>query len=235
MATTTKELGRKLVTVTIHNNSALEGEALSELVKSKSVLRVVGVSSTRAELIEEVKGTHPDVVLLCNGSENRDLVDLIPLVFAQSSESKVLILTANDEPFDHLRALKEGATGMVSPDKSIEVLARAIVQVADGEICLNQKHVAQLINPDNEESDNGSITGVNNLTSREIEVIQSIARGMKNKEVAISLSISEATVRHHLSSVYSKLFVEDRLNLVIFAYQHDLVKPRTDNSEEFHP
>lgn len=232
--TTTKDNGTRLISLLIHTCSTLDGEALSELAKSKSVLRVTGVSSNPDELVEMVKSKQPDVVLLCNGTENTDLMDLIPLVFKQSPNTKVLILTANDAPFDHLKALKQGATGMVSPDKPIEVLARAIVQVAEGEIWINQKHITQLINPENGDSDNSLAGGMQNLTRREIEIIQSISVGMKNKEVAKSLFISEATVRHHLSSIYSKLFVEDRLNLVIFAYQHGLVKPPTDGSNESH-
>ena len=153
--TTTKDNGTRIIRLLIHTCSALDGEALAKLVKSKSTLRVASVSAYADELIEGVKNQKPDVVLLCNGSKNKDLVDLIPTVFNESPNSKVLILTANDAPFDHLRALKNGATGMISPDKSIEVLARAIVQVADGEVWINQKHISQLINPEN-----GALTSV---------------------------------------------------------------------------
>jgi DNA-binding NarL/FixJ family response regulator len=84
---------------------------------------------------------------------------------------------------------------------------------------------------------NGSVNGggshkrgsrVHELTKREIQIIELVGLGMNNKAIAAELKITEATVRHHLSSIYSKLHVEDRLNLAIFAYQTKIVKPTGD-------
>ena len=104
----------------------------------------------------------------------------------------------------------------------------------EGDLWLNQKVVDQLLGS-NGNVKNGSKgdhhgSHVHELTPREIEIIKLVAYGLNNKDIAKTLKISDATVRHHLSSVYSKLHIDDRLNLAIFAYQTDIVKLRNDRS-----
>ena len=93
---------------------------------------------------------------------------------------------------------------------------------------LNQKLLTQLLdnsfNTNVGKSKNKFVKG-NELTNRELEVIEMIALGMNNKIISKKMFISEATVRHHLSSIYGKLNVEDRLNLAIYAYQQRIVQP----------
>jgi DNA-binding NarL/FixJ family response regulator len=93
----------------------------------------------------------------------------------------------------------------------------------------------QLLNGSSPKSgSHGSHNGsrVHDLTKREIEIIELVGFGSTNKGIAGALSISEATVRHHLSSIYSKLHVEDRLNLAIFAYQTGIVKSTDDRKDK---
>jgi DNA-binding NarL/FixJ family response regulator len=111
------------------------------------------------------------------------------------------------------------------------MLVRAIRQVAEGGVWLNQKLIEQLIGgTQNGHNGNGKANGfedlkTDDLTNREREVVEMVGRGMNNREIAKRLFISEATVRHHLSSIYSKLHVADRLNLAIYAYREGIIEP----------
>ena len=132
---------------------------------------------------------------------------------------------------DQTAALKLGVTGIVSANRSPRVLIRAIKQVSEGGVWLNQKIIAQLLDNnnglDNEKAKRNGFFKDNDLTSRELEVIEMIAQGMNNKDISNKLFISEATVRHHLSSIYSKLNVDDRLNLAIYAFQNGIAQSQS--------
>jgi len=216
---------RHSVNVVIYTVYELMGECVAQLLKVRSGLKICAVANSKAQLVDRVSKIKPDVVLFCLGETCHDLVGDIPEIFELSSETSVLIVTPVDTGFDQTNALRLGASGIVGAHQKEEVLVRAINQVSRGEPWVSQKLIAKLLNPPSEESSlNGEVKN-NELTKREQDVIQAIALGLNNKLIAKHLFISEATVRHHLSSIYSKLYVNDRLSLAIYAYQHGIVKP----------
>ena len=105
-------------------------------------------------------------------------------------------------------------------------MIKAIEKVYAGEVWLDRVMIANILNAKVQSKDSKEHTTASakiaTLTKREREVIGLIGRGMKNKQIAEQLIISEATVRHHLSSIFAKLGVEDRLELVVYAYQHGI-------------
>ncbi|MEZ5425323.1 MAG: response regulator transcription factor [Pyrinomonadaceae bacterium] len=159
----------------------------------------------------------------------------MPRMFENFPNTKALVLSTLNGELDQTRVLKLGASGIVDAKQSEEALIRAIRQVSEGGVCLNQNLINQILNGDkrdrksgDQKSDGvpGGIYGNDPLTDRELEVIKVISKGLSNKEISKKMFISEATVRHHLSSIYSKLFIEDRLNLVIYAFKNKLVFPQ---------
>ena len=156
-------------------------------------------------------------------------INVIADLLRIAPDVKVVVLSGPNSNLDQPASVKLGVRGIVGTNQSVRVLVRAIQQVSEGDVWLNHKLVDQLLGEDSY-SLNGNSNGhvkdrVHDLTNREIEIVELVGRGMNNKEIAKELTIGEATVRHHLSSVYSKLGVEDRLNLAIFAYQHGIVTP----------
>ena len=121
-----------------------------------------------------------------------------------------------------------GVSGIVKYAQTPEILLRAVERIFGGEIWIERSLMAQVLGeftnstPESEQQIYEK-QKIESLTPKEHQVISAIGEGLRNKEIAKKLHISEATVRHHLSSIFSKLEVEDRLSLVIYAYQRGLI------------
>lgn len=227
---------RKSINIILFSAFNLVREVLKFSFENNSEIKVQEFASNPNKLLQKVSKINPDVVLFCPSNTKMDQFEIIPKIFEVSSQSKVVILAALNGELDQTKVLKLGATGIVGTNQRIEVLIRTIRQVADGEVCLNQQLIATLLangnkngNRSNGKNGHYGVYENDSLTNRELEVVRIIARGLTNKEISKELFISEATVRHHLSSIYSKLYVEDRLNLIIYAYQNKIVKRHRDN------
>lgn len=195
---------------------------LKILLENDRDLEVIDIVNSDEQLIEKLSQNKTDVVLICLMEDEGRNLTFLNEVFNSVPKSKVVILYNPNSSFDQTEALKLGVTGIVGTNQSPRVLTRAIKQVSEGDVWLNQKLIAKLISGnDNIESNKngGGIYNDDELTAREIEVVEMIALGLKNKDISDKLYISEATVRHHLSSIYSKLNIDDRLNLAIYAFQ----------------
>ena len=126
------------------------------------------------------------------------------------------------------RAILLGAMGLVSKQKAADTVIRAIEKVYAGEVWLDRAMIASIlndrVNPSVAPDQNVETLRIAKLTEREREVIRLIGEGIKNRQIAERMYISEATVRHHLTSIFAKLGVADRFELVIYAFQHGLAK-----------
>lgn len=219
--------------ISIIANQQLVRECLGCLVESTKDLRVVstcGLTTDRAELAA-VNGSDIAVIYL----EADDPVEIIRDFQSANPNMRVVAITDGEDLESSTQALKFGAVGIVRSDQSSKLLIEAIRRAFKGETWLNQALLTNLLK-------NGDSSGVKagngklgpapeTITRREIEVISMIGKGLKSKVIAERMSISEATVRHHLSSIYGKLGVDDRLNLVIYAFTNGLI-PLFDKSAE---
>ena len=207
---------------------ALVRSSLQLLLESDRELTVLDVAGTALELINKVSHNKPDVVLICLMQNEGKNIDLIADLLKVAPQTKAVILSSPNSLLNQPSALKIGVAGIVGTNQSTRVLIRAIKQVSEGEVWLNHKVIAQLLdNSFNSTSkskykNKGLLKG-DDLTKRELEVITLIGLGLNNKDISRKLYIGEATVRHHLSSIYSKLNIKDRLNLAIYAYQQGIV------------
>jgi DNA-binding NarL/FixJ family response regulator len=138
------------------------------------------------------------------------------------------VLTGSGDPELHRQAVHLGAIGVLSKDKPAEILIKAIERIHAGEAWLDRTMTATVLREmsprnRNRNQDPEEIK-IASLTDREREVIKLVGEGLKNKQIAERLFISDVTVHHHLTSVYSKLEVADRLELLIYAYRHGLAE-----------
>jgi DNA-binding NarL/FixJ family response regulator len=229
MDTVFNGLLRQVTKVTILSTCNLINDCLRSLLEDNRELKVLDVASSNFELIQKISQNIPDVILICLMENEGKNINIIPDIFKVAPQSKVLLLSTPNSLLDQPQALKFGVTGIVGTNQNSRTLIRAITQVSEGEVWLNQKLIAQLLGGDfyvsNGNSKTKGVSVQNELTTREHEVVRLVGMGMNNKEISKKLEITEATVRHHLSSIYSKLYVEDRLNLAIFAYQQGIVQP----------
>jgi DNA-binding NarL/FixJ family response regulator len=180
-------------------------------------LEVIGEAATGAEAVERAHRLRPDVVLMDLRMPRMDGVQAIGKIKAQRPETHVLVLTTYDSDADILRAIEAGATGYLLKDAPRKELFRAIRAAARGEPVLAPSVTARLMN--SVRSPAGS-----SLSSREIEVLELVARGLSNKELARSLHLSEATVKSHLIHIFEKLGVADRTAAVTVALEKGILR-----------
>jgi DNA-binding NarL/FixJ family response regulator len=186
--------------------------AIARLIASEPGMDVIGECFNSNDELAEAMGANPDVVVM-----DLDLGPRAPETVAQllatATRCPVLILTGNDDPRGLASALGHGALGVVLKKRPAEVLMRAIRAVRAGEAWLEQSTVAsafRLAQPQR----GGNGNDREQLTRREAEVVAMVSMGLPNKKIAELLFISETTVRHHLTSIYSKLSVANRLELM---------------------
>ncbi len=126
-------------------------------------------------------------------------------------------------------AVRAGARGIVIKDQAVDILIKAIQKVHEGELWLNRKMTAKLVDdlsrPNAGTHRDPDAAKIATLTAREKEIIAIACQGLRNREVAKRLFISEVTVRHHLTSIYSKLGLTDRFELALYAFRRGLAEP----------
>ena len=173
------------------------------------------------ELNEKIKKTSPEIIIICLAENDQKVLEIIPKILKISPETKIILLTNPNVLKNPSEVEKAGVAGLVGMNQNISVLIRAIEEVSQGKNWLNQNFASKLFKKDGLNDSNGHQNSNDGelLTRREMEVLMMIGTGMNNKQIAKNMFISEATVRHHLSSIYDKMQVNDRLNLVIYAYQ----------------
>jgi two-component system nitrate/nitrite response regulator NarL len=197
------------------------------LIDRGNGLTVVGDAGNRQDALLTVQSAQPDVILLDLMLQGESSLDCIPELMKVAENAKVLILTGLRDGELHRMAVRLGAKGLISKDAPVEVLSKAIEKVYAGEVWLDRSTTAVMLEELCRRNEARKLSPeelkISTLSEREREVISAVGEGLKNKQIADHLFISDVTVRHHLTSIYGKLGVSDRLELVIYAYRHGLV------------
>lgn len=215
------------IRVLLVEDHVLVRAGLRMLLEADRDLQVVGEVASVVDALRAAAEDSPDVILLDLDLGGESGLDLIGELRRVAPHARVLVLTALRDAAQHRQAIELGAVGVVLKDQSQDVLAKALKKVHAGEFWVGRALTATLLaeraRPRPVDPDQAKIA---TLTPREREVIALVGRGLRNQAIADQLVLSEATVRHHLTSVFAKLEVADRLELVIFAFRHGLADLR---------
>ncbi len=214
----------KRIGVLIFSKYQIARESLKCLIDLNPDLYAVGTYDISEE-IENVncQSAHVAVIDLTRS----DRIEILEELQVSYPQIRVAVIVDAGDLDCQASVLKLGAVGIVHRDQNPKLLLEAIRQIYRGETWLNQVLLNKILSLDKPRASGGNFGGyldTDLLTAREKEVITMIGEGLKNKQIAERMFISEATVRHHLSSIYGKIGVEDRLNLVIYAYANGLAK-----------
>lgn len=214
--------------VAIIDRDKLVREGLRRLMLDKPTLKIVGEAENRDEALSLVKDIQSDIILLeldlggDNGLELLSTLLLLPL------KARVIVLTNVTDADKHRKAMVLGAMGVVLKRSGSEVLFKAIEKVHAGEVWYDRSKMGgvfrDILQSANGRNANPIAAKIETLTPREHEVISLVSLGLKNRDIGERLFISETTVRHHLTSVFEKLEVSNRLELIIFAFGQGLAK-----------
>jgi DNA-binding NarL/FixJ family response regulator len=193
-------------------------------------LAVVGEAGNRADALAMASRKQPDIILLDLDLGGASSLGFLPDLLDAAQGGRAILVTGVHAPEEHYRAVQLGAMGLVRKEQGADVLVQAIEKVHAGEVWLEPTMVARALA---EISGQRSLekqpvdpeaAKIARLTPREREVIGLIGEGLYNKDIAERLSISAATVSHHLTSIFDKLGVPNRFDLVIYAYRHGLAE-----------
>lgn len=189
-------------------------------------MKVIGTASEMPEALDVAEREQPDIILLDIDLHGVNSLDSMSALF-KITKAPVLILTGVRDTETRDRAMLSGARGIVQKEESAEIILKAIKCVYRGEIWLDRASTgrifSKLLNPLNGET-SPEAAKIASLTPREREIIDVIITHGRstNKEIAGHLNMSEHTLRNHLSSIYSKLELENRLELAMYALKHGL-------------
>jgi len=217
------------ITLVLVESQRLIREALRVLLESTNHVEVVAEAADADGLSGLIETRRPDVVVLSmDGWDEREirLLDLLPRL---PDGTRALLVTSLADPSLHARAIELGAMGIVSKASSARVLVKAVRKVHAGELWLDRAQAADLVGRlagprSGPTADSGR---VERLTARERQILALVTEELKNKDIAARLSISEATVRNHLTSILEKLGLSNRFQLAVFAFRNGLVaRPR---------
>ena len=205
--------------------------AVRMLIESWGTMKVVGETGNQREALSLVKGENPHIILVeidFNGDVNGGLA-LLPELLSLS-KSRVIVMTHLQDVELHHRAIHYGARGLVLKDHSPEQLRNAILMVNAGEAWLDNKLTTSIISKMAQANrltkDDKKLVGIASLSPRESELARLVGNGWSNRKIAGRLYISETTVRHHLTSIYRKLHLTNRLELIIYLLRPAMTKPR---------
>jgi two-component system, NarL family, response regulator LiaR len=216
---------RPEVRVLVVDDHRMFAEALEMLLAGEEDVEIAGAVGTGEEALEVVARVSPHVVLMDIDLPGIDGIEATRRIRELSPSTQVVIITAYQEPAVMAQAIEAGACGFVPKTQTADQLVGVIRGAAAGEMVLPSGDIRAVLGrlqaAQRARTDAGLL--IDQLTSREIQVLQALAQGASTKEVAESLFISQLTVQTHVKNILAKLGVHSKLEAVTFALRHDVI------------
>lgn len=218
-------------TVLLADDQALLRRGFRMILEAEAGLSVVGEAADGAAAVELAATLRPDVVLMDIRMPGMDGIEATRRIVRADPDVRVLVLTTFDLDEYAFGALRAGASGFVLKDVRPGELVAAVHTVARGDAVVSGRVTRRLIeefaslSPETGEREEAHRRALESLTDREREVLQSLAHGRSNAEIAKELFVSEATVKSHVGRIFTKLGVRDRVQAVVLAYELGFVRP----------
>ncbi|WP_217144467.1 response regulator transcription factor [Streptomyces sp. AC627_RSS907] len=216
-----------MTTVLVVDDQFLIRAGLVGLLRAAPGIKVLGEASDGAEAVALAAETAPEVILMDIRMPGMNGIEATERILAEASDPppRILVLTTFDLDEYVYGALRAGASGFLLKDSGPERLLAAVTAVAGGDALFAPSVTRRLVEAYARQSACERLADLDVLTSRELEVLKLIARGLSNPEIADLLSISEATVKTHLNRTMTKLDLDSRAQAVVAAYESGLVTP----------
>jgi len=210
------------IRVLIADDHPIVREGLRTILGFQEGVEVVGEASDGQEAVDLAQSLLADVVLMDIRMSKLDGVEATRRIKAQNPQIGVIVLTNYDDDRYVFEGIEAGASGYLLKDIGADDLSEAIHRVARGESLMAPSVLRKVLDEFAHRAEERELPH-EGLTPRELEVLQALARGLKNEEIAKELFITEKTVKSHLGSIFSKLGVNDRSQAILYAIKHKLV------------
>jgi DNA-binding NarL/FixJ family response regulator len=212
--------------VVVADDQALVRAGLKMVLEAEADIEVVGEAADGHEVLDVARRAAPDVVLMDIRMPGLDGLEASRRLLAGAAPPKILVLTTFDEEEYLYEALRAGTSGFLLKVSPPEQLIGAIRTVAAGNALIDPAVTRRVIEAFGRRVAHAPPPpALDELTERELEVLQLLARGRSNQEIARELIIGDATVKTHVARVLMKLSLRDRVQAVVFAYEHGIVTP----------
>jgi DNA-binding NarL/FixJ family response regulator len=212
------------IRVLVVDDQELCRRGLTMLRAAEPGVEVAGEAGDGLEGTSLAATAAPDVVLLDIRMPKRSGIEACQSIKEVAPSAKIIMLTVSDEEGDLYDAVKNGASGYLLKDSSIEEVAQAIRVVADGQSLISPSMAVKLLDEFKQmtRSDRQQVPSPR-LTDRELEVLKLVAQGLNNREIAKRLFISENTVKNHVRNILEKLQLHSRMEAVMYAVREKLL------------
>jgi NarL family two-component system response regulator LiaR len=208
------------IRVLVADDHAIVRKGICALLATEPDIEVIGEARDGMEAVAQAQKAEPDVILMDLVMPGTDGLEATRQISARQPQARILVLTSFAGDDQIFPAIKAGALGYLLKDSEPEQLVQAIQQVYRGESSLHPSIARRLLRELSSPSERGPDT--DSLTEREIEVLRLVAQGQSNREIADGLTISEATVRTHVSNILSKLNLCSRTQAALYALREGL-------------
>ncbi len=213
---------RAKIRVLVVDDHTLVRQGLSQLLEAED-MRVIGEAADGEEACRTALSLRPDVVLMDISMPRRDGIEATRYITTKEPQIKVIILTMHRHDDYVFKAVRAGANGYILKEAESEELLQAIRAVHRGEALLDRGMAGKMLEEFRRLSDEEEREGFVHLTEREREILQQVAQGASNQEIAEELGIAEKTVRNRLSIIFDKLHINNRTQAALFALREGLV------------
>jgi DNA-binding NarL/FixJ family response regulator len=214
------------ISVMIADDHVLMREGLKQLLELEEDIDVIIQAGDGNDAVDKALEYNPDVILLDINMPKMNGIDVLRRLKDLGVKSNVIMLTIHEDKEYLFETMKIGADGYVLKDSDADSLIKAIRDVNHGKSYI-QPSIASMLVEDLGQNDveiNKELAKIRLLTKREYEVLTLIAEGLNNKDIAEKLYISEKTVKNHVSSIFKKIEVNDRIQAAIFAFKNNIKK-----------
>lgn len=215
-----------MIRVAIADDQQLVRTGFRMILDAEDDMEVVGEVGDGIAAVALVTAERPDVVLMDIRMPHLDGIEATRRIASSDTDSRIIVLTTFDLDEYVVGAVRAGASGFLLKDVTPEELVRAVRVVAAGDALLSPSVTKQVLSAFVSGPPPPAPSGpYEQLTERETEVLDLIAQGLSNQEIADQLVVSETTVKTHVGRILQKLDLRDRVQAVVFAYEHGVVQP----------
>src|ERR1700688_3732105 len=214
---------KQSIRVLMADDHVIFRDGLRKLLDGEEDIAIVGEASNGNECIRMLGKLKPDILLLDLRMPDKDGFAVLEEENFDTIPTRVIVLTAAEDDRDVVPAMPLGARGVLLKESAIDLIVKSIYRVHAGEIWLDTRMTAEVIDTFSASSKSGARGEKRLLSDREMEIVQLVTQGFQNKEIGKELFISENTVKNHLHNIFDKIGVSDRLEMMLYAIHHGLI------------
>jgi len=221
-AHTPQRLAMQPIRIAIADASQMFVDAIRGLLDAESDLSVVGAADCGAAAVDLVRRELPDVLLLDTALPDGTCLDVLRTLNDTRLAVRVVLLAVDIDKQEMVDAVCLGARGLVLKHSPASLLVKCVRSVIEGEYWFGHDHVPEIIDALRAQGAARATAPADTLTPREIVVMAAVADGATNRDISLQLGLSEQTVKNHISHIYDKVGVSNRVELTLFVISHKL-------------